>query len=313
MSDSYILFSFGGLDITVYGAFIALGALLWLISAAVIRAFAGRRKVPAQAIFSAAIRMTLLGAVFSRLAYCAVNIERYMYEPATILRLTEGGACMGGALAGAALGLIISARLDRVKAASLADCFAPGFGLLVICVSLAQLSIGEGWGRITETELLPLITVSDRYGDTRFAVYRMEIFTGAMLALAAVMLLPENMRRGSLTNIIIGLYCMTRVVTVSMREGEVLSIQYFRVDQLCAMAAMIAMFIRAAVKCPKKRIPRIACFIIGAGIATLMEFRVDSGGSMLLKYALMLAASCLCLVSALAGTMRKSRKGGRKG
>ncbi len=314
--EDYILFSFAGLEFTKYGLIIGAGCLLWLLSALILRRYLNTHyHVPASSIAFAGFLMMLFGTVFSRIVYCLAKYEKYMYAYETIPLFTEGGASMCGAVIGAALGLALSSFITRTDTAHLADCFAPGFGLFAAAVVLAQLTIGEGWGKLTQSIGIQnsMLSVIDRYGDSRFAVYRMELASCAMVCLACVMLMPEKLRPGALTNVALGIYCALRIVTVSMREGEVLALEYFRIDQLAAMGLLLIMCIRAVTvtKSIAGRIWRILAFLAGAGLATLMEFKVDSGSGIEQEYMLMLLGSITCLAAALIGTVtRRSIRGG---
>ena len=105
------------------------------------------------------------------------------------------------------------------------------------------------------------------------------------------------------------LYCGMRVVTASMREGAVLHIDYFRVEQIGAMLVLIGICVCGVVSAvrsgaPKSRWVCLAVLLLGAGLATWMEFAVDRDGGIEWKYLVMAAGSAVCVCAALCAGRR---------
>lgn len=309
--NTNILFPLGPLSLTKFGLWIALGALMWMLSAAAVRAWR-YKKMPSGAVWLSAFLMIVLGALASRAVWCAVNFDRA--EPGSFFRLWEGGMSMCGALAGAFAGLMLASAAARVKPGRLADCFGPGIGLFGACAVLAQLAVGEGWGKVAEAAWVAVtpLGVVDLYGDVRYAVFRVELLGSAIAFLGGLVpLLRRKRARFSAFAWGWGLYAAMRVVTASMREGAILRIEYFRIEQIAGVVLLLiialcrlACDLRAGAGA--KRWTAMAVFLAGVGICVWMEFAVDREGCLEEKYALMAFGSLLCLLGALAG--RKPRR-----
>ncbi len=303
-----ILWQAGPFTLTRFALLIGFGALLWWLTALWMRAARCRKSLSGGQVSFAALWMLVLGAVCSRAVYCLANFDRYLFNGdggAQILRLWEGGASLCGALLGATLGLAIAASLSGARTGRLANCFASGWGLFALCASLALRQTGEGWGKLVEMERLAgwPVVLRDRFGDLRFAVYRLDAALGATVFLTTLarMCIGKRPRAWHGWTWAIGLWAAGRIVTASMREGDLLRIEYFRIEQLGAMAALIAILVgRLAAGTGGKRFWWTALFLAGAGLATAMEFAVDREGGLEWKYCAMFAGAVVCLIAALA-------------
>ena len=311
--NTNILFAFGPVCITKFGLLTGCGALLWILSACVVRAWRYRR-MPKGGVWFAGALMTLFGLVFSRAVYCAANFDVYFSAEKAALNVWEGGASMGGAFVGAFVDLWIASGIAGVKTGRLANCFGPGFALFAACIALGQTMLGEGWGKVAEAAWVaetPL-GVCDLYGDIRYAVYKLELIGCAAAFLAGLIpLLRRKSVRFAAWNWTVGVYCAVRIVTASMREGAVLRVEYFRIEQIAAVAVLLVIalcriisHIRAGAG--RGRWIALFVFLAGAGIATWMEFAVDREGNLEEKYMIMAIGAVFCLAGALAG--RRPRK-----
>jgi len=310
--NTNILFELGPLSVTKFGLFIGLGALLWTLSACAVRSWK-YRKMPPGAVWFAAFAMVVLGAVGSRAAYCAVNFDRYDLNSA--LEMWQGGMSMCGALAGAFAALALAAGLSRMKIGRLANCFGPGLGLFGACAVLAQLCVGEGWGKVAEAAWVAStpLGVVDLYGDVRYAVYVVE-FAGCALAFVGgiIALLARRPARFGAWNWSMGLYAAVRLVTASMREGAILRVEYFRIEQIFALGVLLVILLCRLVCALRagagaKRWLPLLVFLAGTGICIWMEFAVDREGYLEEKYLLMALGALLCLLGAFSG--RRPRVG----
>lgn len=308
--NEYRLFALGPLSLTKYGLWIGLGAILWILSACAVRALKYRR-MPAGAVRLSAVMMIGFGLVCSRAVYCAVNFDRYAAD--SLFRMWEGGMSMCGALFGAFAGLMAAAGIARVKPGRLANCFGPGLGLFGACVVMAQLTIGEGWGKVAEAAWVgeSLLGVEDLYGDIRYAVFRAELIgCGAAVFAGVLPLLRRRPARFSAFGWGWGVYAAVRLVTASMREGAILRVEYFRIEQIAALLLLLVIGLcrlvcdlRAGAGA-RRWIPA-AAFLIGAGVCVWMEFEVDREGYLEEKYLIMAAGALLCLLGALPKGVRR--------
>ena len=306
--NTNILFAFGPVSLTKFGLLTSGGMLLWIMSACIVRAWRYRR-MPKGAVWFAGALMTVLGLVFSRAVYCAANFDLYFSGERAALNVWEGGASMGGALIGAFLGLWIASGIAGVKTGRLANCFGPGFALFAACIALGQTMLGEGWGKAAEAAWVAETPfgVRDLYGDIRYAVYKAELLGCAAAFFAGLIpLLHRKPVRFAAWNWAVGVYCAVRIVTVSMREGAVLRVEYFRIEQIAAVVVLLIIAlcrIISHIRVGAGRGRWIALFVLlaGTGIATWMEFAVDREGNLEEKYLVMTIGAVFCLTGALAG------------
>jgi len=317
--NTNILLAFGPFTLTKFGLCIGLGAILWILSACAVQSLRYRR-MPQGAVWLSGALMVVFGLVFSRAVYCAANFDIYFSGGMDYLNVWEGGMSMCGALAGAFAGLMLAAPIARVRIGRLANCFGPGIGLFAACAVIAQTMIGEGWGKVAEAQWVAgtVMGVEDIYGDIRYAVYRLELIGCAAAFIFGIFpLLRRTPARFSAWNWALGVYCAVRIVTASMREGAVLRVEYFRIEQIAAVAMLLVIALcricgdirRGA---GRGRWGAVVPFLAGAGIATWMEFAVDREGDLEVKYLVMALVALLCLIGALSGGGRTGMKNTKK-
>lgn len=313
--NANILWCFGPFSLTRFGMWIALGALVWVFSACAVRAWK-YPKMPRGAVWCAGFAMTVCGLAGARLVYCAANFDIYLAPGAQmqILRAWEGGLSMGGALAGAFAGLCLAACCARVKPGRLANCFGPGLGLFAACVVLAQTAIGEGWGKLAEAGWVGprILGVVDLYGDVRYAVWRLELLGCAAAVLAGLApLCRRKCARFAAWNGALGAYSALRMVTASMREGAVLRVEYFRIEQIAGVAFLLVIALcrlAGAIRAGQGRraLGSMLVFLTGTVLAVCMEFAVDREGNMEWKYMAMLLGALMCLLGAWRAGKRRA-------
>lgn len=117
------LFHIGPLPVKAYGFFLALGIMAGI---AVVMRAARKTGYDPDLIFNLALYLVAAGVVGSRLAYVAVEWERYAADPWAMLKVWEGGLSFYGAL-GLCLPVVIwIARSRRIRLTALGDLLAPG-------------------------------------------------------------------------------------------------------------------------------------------------------------------------------------------
>jgi phosphatidylglycerol:prolipoprotein diacylglycerol transferase len=129
-----ILFQLGPLPIKAYGLMMALGfAAAWFLAARLARGTAMR----AELLADMAVWLMLAGLLGARLAYVAEHwTAEFAARPWNMIRIDQGGLMFYGGAAGAALALLIFARLHRLRPLALLD------------VVGAALPLGHAFGRV---------------------------------------------------------------------------------------------------------------------------------------------------------------------
>ena len=118
-------------DIYFYGVIIAIGFLLALLyTAKVCRRF----DITMDTVYDYVIWAVLAGVVCARLYYCVTYVDdtgvhTYLKDPASILRIRDGGLAIYGAVIGAVAAVLIRARMRRESPWAFFDVM--GFGLLI--------------------------------------------------------------------------------------------------------------------------------------------------------------------------------------
>lgn len=288
---------------TSFSLCIGAGALLWAGSAALL----SRRRVPGGAVWQSACLMLLFSLLFGRLSYCAAHFDVYCTPQGLprILRLWEGGFALFPAYIGAWAGLALSTcRRKPAHRDALYGSFAFGAILFFFLVILARSLAGEGWGKVCEvpkslqnTPAQYALFVTDRFGDTRYDIRALEAL-GATIPFSFCLcrlFFGHPPRRNGFLHVLGLLACIT-VVTASMREGQVLRVEFVRVEQLSAMVLLILRCLSLLRQKEWGQTPAraIALLCIGVGMCVWMEFLVDQEGHMHEKYLLMLAFALLC-------------------
>lgn len=310
-----ILAEFGSFAVTRFGVWIAAGALAWLWTAQMTRSAKYRKMAPG-AVWCAGMCMALCGLACARIVYCAANFDIYFAEGGAreIARVWEGGLSMGGALTGAVAGIAISCRFSGEKAGRLMNCFGPGMALFAACEVMAQRAIGEGWGKLTDQAWLAetILGVRDLYGDVRYAVWRLELIGCAAALLAGLIpLMGRRTARYASWAWSMGTYAAVRIVTASMREGAVLRVEFFRIEQIAGVVFLLAIAVGTLVarkKAGKRIAGKIIVFLIGLAAAIGLEFAVDREGNMEIKYMLMGIGALMCMTGALPNAYIKRAK-----
>ena len=105
----------GGFNIYFYGMIIALGLLLAVAYAVRVHA---RFHISVDAIYDYVIWGVLSAVLFARLFYClaytdASGVHTYLREPRRFLYIRDGGLAIYGGVLGAALALLLRARMRR--------------------------------------------------------------------------------------------------------------------------------------------------------------------------------------------------------
>lgn len=111
---------------TRYGAFVAAGLVLGLYIA---WREARRRRVDPEAVLDLCLWAALAGIAGARLEHVLFNLTWYLSRPAEILRLSEGGLSIHGALIAGTAMVYAACRRNKLPFARVADLLAPAVAL----------------------------------------------------------------------------------------------------------------------------------------------------------------------------------------
>ena len=117
-------FTIGNFEIHYYGLIIAIGLLLSV--------FYGLKRSKAYGlkeddILDGVLWIVPLAIICARLYYCIFEWASYKDDPLSVLYIWEGGIAIYGSVIGAALGVILFARIKKVKLAAVLDLVAISF------------------------------------------------------------------------------------------------------------------------------------------------------------------------------------------
>lgn len=304
MLDEAAYFLLGQIKIYYYGLHIALGALaavllLWLCCRA--------RHLPKGTAALYAVLAMPLGIICSRVFFCVLDGRfRAMFSIRALLCFWGGGYSMVGALAGAALAAVITAKIIKVPSLRLLDIFAPA---LLVFVAFARVGeqytelLGRSRALVSDIWQPGWLVAGDRYG-LYLKTYVLEACCA--LALSAYLLLHgrrEHVAGDTLRNGML-LYGCTQVLWESLRFDAHMRESFVSL-QMILYAVMFAwpllVYARRYARVLNKRRP--VCLALGvialvAGGAIAIEFMIDRSGIsrfvLYVPYVLLLALPAVC-------------------
>lgn len=133
-------FSIGSMDIYFYGVIIAFGLMLAVVYGMRRQKQFGFR---GDDILDGVLWIVPFAIICARLYYCIFEWEHYKDDPISILYIWEGGLAIYGGVIGAALGIIVYAKVKKLSLGALLDLVSLGF--------LIGQSIGR-WGNFMNRE-----------------------------------------------------------------------------------------------------------------------------------------------------------------
>ena len=247
------------------GASAALGFVLFTV-------LLGRKKLYA-APLAAAVSL-LLGFVLARLVFWLGNIDIYigqLHDFASLFRVSEGGLAMTGALSGAGLGCLLTARMlhdPDLSFAVLADAMVPGAALFLACERCHEwVLLEQNYG--LDASSLNLFSVQGPYGPV--------IATGRIASFAALVLLPvllavRSRRPGKRALLFVFLYSAVQILLESLRQDHHMQWNFVHGQQVFAAVAAAAALIAV---CPRRWIRSLLVSLLVAGLAAFLEFALD--------------------------------------
>lgn len=285
-------FQLGSVTIYSYGLCLA---LCCAIALGLMAFRAKKQALPAATVSTAAVLMLPLGFLGARAAWCLARLDWVMQQEHFFFRFTRGGYMLYGALIGIAAALLITARLQKVPFARLADLAAVP-GMLVIAVGrLAEGLVGEGYGRnlyewfdpwneqsmIAWEDPSPLFrfpfAVPDHYDEYNFAIFFLEAL--AAIVILVLVLCSRPRKDGAKAVLALLLYASLQAVWESMRQDSVLRFGFVRVNQL--LSALLILGLLLLCMCLARRttaaqkIIALVSLLASAGVVMAMEFALE--------------------------------------
>ena len=287
-------FKAGPLTGYTWGAVLAAAAALALLWTALIGKKRGLKPGTAAVFGALAVPLCVLAG---RAGFYLLMLNRMKVTGVPFFDLRHGGMMLYGAVAGGLLAAFLAGKITKTSFGKIADCAAAPAALVIAAGRFAEYLTGAGYGYPVydwfdientygrsfiaweEPEILcrfPFAVQDPFYGDWMFAINLLEGI--AAIVFLAVLLRMKPRKDGAAALLLLMMYAMCQVVLESMREDEVLMINYMKVSQLLSALVLLG----ALVICLKKgRIPgksaalSIAVLLILAGIATAMEFALE--------------------------------------
>jgi phosphatidylglycerol:prolipoprotein diacylglycerol transferase len=132
--------------ITWHGLFTVLGVLagVWLAEREI-----GRRGIPTEWVWTAAIWVLVGGVVGARLMHVIDRFAYYSQNPWQVFLITEGGLAIWGAILGGLVALLVYGGVRRLPIWPVLDSAAPGLLLGQSIGRLGCLVNGDAWGAPT--------------------------------------------------------------------------------------------------------------------------------------------------------------------
>lgn len=289
---------------TMYGACVALAALLAVLALRQLRAAQVKREYgqadgPTAAIFRVDpldLALWCIPAAFvgARLSYCLARSSFYFLEmgPLSVLRTWEGGFMLYGAALGALLAAGLLARRRGGSAAETLDELAvPGL-LAVAACRLGEGMTGEGVGAWVESAALMRFpfAVQNEFGEWQLAVFVLEAAAALLIALAV---LRVQAGQGERITTALLLYACCQVVLESLRMDGCLKIGFVRVSQVISAVVILGVAVLRAQRAGGRAlvIRRAAGLGVCAALVGGVEWALDKTPvSNVLLYGVMIAA-----------------------
>lgn len=236
------LFRVFGLPVTGYGLSLTLGGAIAVILIALVAKRDGLEQKPVQVFAMLAIPLGLLAA---RLGYCLVRVYFWVEDVGLgwFFRFWEGGYVLYGAVLGAMLAALITAKLCRVSFARLTDAAAPAAMLLVAISRFAEGLIGQGLGWEIENEALaffPLGVYSQSQDWWFWSLFLLEGLCALGLSLYLLKKPKQNAPAGDRSLMALLCYAAMQLTLESIRTNGVLKWGMVRVSQLLSAIAVAA-------------------------------------------------------------------------
>lgn len=304
MLDEAAFFLIGSIKVYYYGLHIAIGAL----AAMVLLALCCRaRCLPKGTAALYAVLAMPIGVICSRVLFCLLDGRfRAMFSIRALLCFWGGGYSMVGALAGAVLAAVITAKIIKKPSLRLLDTIIPA---LLVFVAFARIGeqytelLGRSRALVSENWQQGWLVVGDKYG-MYLKTYALEALCA--LILSAYLLLHARRQQIEGDTLLDGmlLFGCTQVLWESLRfdahmRESFVSLQMILYAILFAWPLLV--YARRYARTIAKRQPvylALLVIILVAGGAIALEFMIDRSGIsrfvLYVPYVLLLALPAAC-------------------
>ena len=285
MEMKNVLFTLLGKPVTLYAALLVCAFVVGLLMLYREQKKASLRSDTTE-IF--ALLALPLGLICARLFYCLARLTLYMeIGLESVLRLWEGGYALWGAVGGALLAALITAKLTRQSAVKLLDALAAPAALTIAIARFVEFANGEGIGLEVENPIFQRFPFA--VFDPEWEVWFWAIFIAEGLVALAIFLVLQlkgvAKKPGDKAKLFLVLYCSAQILLESLRRDQFLRWLFVRVSQLTAVLVLGGLMFWALyrwVKAPKAQrmstkqlIINWVIFLVGVGVCIAMEFAAD--------------------------------------
>lgn len=304
MEMKHVLFSLFGMPVTLYALCVVIALALGLLLLCWEQKKHHLRADTAEIFALLALPLGLIGA---RLFYCLSRLTLYMEMGlVNILRLWDGGYALWGAVGGAVLAALITAKITKQSAVKLLDALSAPAALVIALCRVAELANGEGIGMEVYNPVFQRFPFAVFNADWEVWFWAICVLEGvAALAIFAILQVKKFAKAGDKAKLFVILYCSSQILLESLRRDQFLRWLFVRVSQLTAVLVLGGLMFwalyrwvkaPAEARMPKKQlILNWVIFLLGVGVCIGMEFAVDKAAFMSVELCYTIMAVC-CVV-----------------
>ena len=294
MTEETLSFSFLGLTGYWYGLFIAAGVLFALCLLGIL---ARKKRLPAGTVSLYAVLALPIGLLCSRLLFCLLDFNFHSFFSLKALAMFWGGGfSMVGALLGATLAGLLTARLLKTPALALLDILTPALLLFMVFARMGECFtelLGRSRPLTVEWISNSFLAQNDGY-DAYLRTYALEAFTAAVLCILMIFRALRDTKKGSVLLTGMLLLGCSQVLWESLRFDSHMRYSFISMQQIlfaCMFAVPLMIY---AAKCGKKAVVAAVLVCVGlVGAIVGLEFMIDRSGFnrllLYIPYALLLA------------------------
>ncbi len=282
----YVLFETFGLPVTAYALCLVIALAMGFGLLAWQQKKHGLNGDTAEIFALLALPLGLLGA---RMFYCLARLDFYIEMGLQeMFLLWHGGYALWGAVGGAVIAAILTAKITKQSAARILDALAAPAALMIALGRLAELTNGEGKGLEVVSPIFQRFPFALYNADYEMWFWAICVFEAVTALVIFVLLMAKKPGRdGVKTKLFFILYCASQILLECLRADNFLhwTRVFIRVSQLTAVLVLAGMMFRAlhrwrktdaAARLPKQRV--ILCwviFLVCVGVSIWMQFAVQ--------------------------------------